>query len=188
MTNNSKEVCRAKLKQVRENLPPAYIDTANAKIEQRVFGFAPFINAGNLCVYISTPWEPRTSGIIENALNNNKCLYVPVCVSRSDMIAVRVNSATQFAPNRFGIPEPIGRGETMEPALFDFIIVPCVSADLYGGRLGHGAGYYDRFLRETKAVKLCLCYDALLSDKIPMDALDVPMDYIITESKTVSCR
>ena len=59
--------------------------------------------------------------------------------------------------------------------------VPCISAGKDLRRIGHGAGYYDRFLPKTEAVKICLCFAKLLAENIPTDAYDVPMDMVITE-------
>ena len=187
MTESNKKDCRAKLARIRETLAPAYFDAANAQIQKRVFEFEPFCNARNTFIYMATSHEPQTWELIRKALSEGKGVYVPVCDSATEMSAVRISSKTLFSPNRFGIREPVGATEIMGPAHFDLAIIPCVSADLQGGRLGHGAGYYDRFLCQTKAAKLCLCFDALLSNTIPMDPFDVPMDYIITESKKVSC-
>ena len=47
--------------------------------------------------------------------------------------------------------------------------------------MGHGVGYYDRFLVDRRCKKVCLCYESLLSDQIPMDAHDIPMDAVVTE-------
>ena len=57
-----------------------------------------------------------------------------------------------------------------------------------GKRLGHGGGYYDRFLAAgRKPVTLCLCFEALLSDSVPTEPHDVPADYLATEEGIFSC-
>ena len=60
-------------------------------------------------------------------------------------------------------------------------IIPCVSADLCGKRLGHGAGYYDRYLSDADFYKVLLCRRKLLWEKIPTDDYDVSMDLVITD-------
>ena len=49
--------------------------------------------------------------------------------------------------------------------------------------MGFGKGYYDRFLENTNAVKIGLCYDFQLLDNIPKESHDIPMNYIITEKE-----
>ena len=63
----------------------------------------------------------------------------------------------------------------------DLAIVPCVSADLNGGRIGHGLGYYDKYLENTKMHKIGLCFVKLLEKEIPIEENDMKMDEIITE-------
>ncbi|MBP3871481.1 MAG: hypothetical protein J6E46_10965, partial [Faecalicoccus sp.] len=46
---------------------------------------------------------------------------------------------------------------------------------------GHGAGYYDHFLREYHGDMICLCYKKMLSDEIPVDDLDIRMPSVITD-------
>ena len=69
------------------------------------------------------------------------------------------------------------------------VLVPGLGFDLTGGRMGMGAGYYDRFLPQcVNAVKTGITYDILLRGKIICDEHDVLMDYIITESQAAKCR
>ena len=64
----------------------------------------------------------------------------------------------------------------------DFI--PCVAFDREGGRLGHGAGYYDRFLPGCRedAVLILAAFDAQCLDHIIMEETDIPIPVIVTES------
>ena len=58
-------------------------------------------------------------------------------------------------------------------------VIPCVGADKEGHRLGHGAGFYDRFLRGTRFPKIMICYRKLLLDKVPIEEHDIFMDRVI---------
>jgi 5-formyltetrahydrofolate cyclo-ligase len=64
----------------------------------------------------------------------------------------------------------------------DLIIVPGVAFDRKGGRLGRGAGYYDRLLRKARSVpKIGLCFREQLVRKVPMKKHDMSVDKIITD-------
>ena len=95
--------------------------------------------------------------------------------------AVRISSLDELQPGTLGIPEPVNDRETAGIGSFSLALIPCVSAWKDGRRMGHGVGYYDRFLVDRHCKKFCLCYEALLSEQIPMDAHDIPMDAVVTE-------
>lgn len=72
----------------------------------------------------------------------------------------------------------------VDPARIDAVIVPCVAFDRKGGRCGHGAGYYDRFLAalSPSVPKILIAFDAQETDAVAMEKTDVVMDYVVTES------
>jgi 5-formyltetrahydrofolate cyclo-ligase len=86
----------------------------------------------------------------------------------------------------FGIPNGMPKGSTwlerpylpVEPEWF---LVPGVGFDLSGGRLGRGKGYYDRFFEGKNVLKIGLAWTEQIVEKIPMEAHDCHMDFIITE-------
>ena len=117
--------------------------------------------------------------LASEAIKDGKDVYVPKCVSKTEMLAVRIESTDDLAPGAYGIPEPVDCSETIGPDDIDLILVPCVSAWTDDRRLGHGAGYYDRFLKGNADKTLCLCFRKALSPDIPMDENDVLMRRVI---------
>ena len=81
----------------------------------------------------------------------------------------------------FGIPEPDGTARLLRPREINLMIVPCIAADRQGYRLGHGGGYYDRYLANTTGITVCLCRERLLQANLPHDALDRRVDIVLTE-------
>ena len=67
-----------------------------------------------------------------------------------------------------------------------FAIVPCIAADRRGGRLGHGGGYYDRFLAWAPGdmAAAMVCFSDRLVDAVPMGELDIPVPLVVTEEGT----
>lgn len=98
---------------------------------------------------------------------------------------------TPMRPNRFGIPEPVvGSDETLAPDQLDIVLLPLLAFDDRGGRLGSGAGYYDRsfaFLRASERPAqpflLGVAYAFQQVPALPNAEWDVPLDAVITEQQ-----
>lgn len=63
----------------------------------------------------------------------------------------------------------------------DIIVIPGRKFDMHMTRHGRGCGYYDRFLHNITAIKIGLCYQMQLFDKLERKSWDIPMDMVITE-------
>ncbi len=184
------ETVRERKKQLRKEvsallkaLPEAYRRAASAEITQAVLASPEYRSAKSVFLYIAMATEPDTAELIRKALADGKTVCVPKCIGKGEMLAVRIKNTDDLAPGAYGILEPIDCSETVEPSAPDLILVPCVSASKDGKRLGHGAGYYDRFLEGNANKTLCLCFQRALRDDIPMDANDVYMRRVIFDTK-----
>lgn len=98
---------------------------------------------------------------------------------------------TGLTSGAFGIWEPApAPNRLVGPAAFDVVLVPGLAFDLNGGRLGRGAGFYDRFLAtlpaQTRLVGVAL--DEQIVDQAPRDAFDLPVDALATPSRLVVFR
>jgi len=185
--NQQKKALREYCAEKRAQLSPNEIAAANEKLLRSVLSFPPFLAARSLFVYISLPREPDTHGIVEYAWAVGKQVYAPVCRGNGRMEAARITAWQDLSPGTHGIPEPLGRPTAPIGTRFDLSLIPCVCASLRGERLGHGAGYYDRFLENTPTLRLCLCYDKMIAETVPTGLMDVKMDYVATESGVFSC-
>lgn len=98
----------------------------------------------------------------------------------------RVDPERALAPGRYGIAEP---DETCPPVEPDLLLVPLLAFDRRGGRLGYGAGWYDRTLAALRATKpvlaIGLAYAAQEVERVPTDPHDVPLEGVCTERGSV---
>lgn len=172
---------RIRAKKIIASLGRDYFAVANKSITNAVIFSENFKSSKNIFVYVSVPNEPDTSAIIKTALEHGKNVFVPKCISDCEMIAVRINNMNELSAGKMGIPEPKAVSETAEPSQIELAVIPCVSASYDGKRLGHGAGYYDRFLQNCNAVKMCLCYEKLIFNDIQTSDFDIIADIVITE-------
>ena len=166
-----------------KTMPESERAAASESICGQVLASDAYLRAQRIFLFISMPTEPDTSRIIEHALARGKSVYVPKCISKTEMLAVRIRSMEELKPGAYGIPEPRNCSETTDADALDLILVPCVAAAPDGRRLGHGAGYYDRFLKGNEDKTVCLCFSEALCDAIPMDENDVFMHRVITDRK-----
>ncbi len=171
------------------SFPSNVLNEASQRITAQVLSSPLYRQAASLFVYVSTDREPDTRALIEDAWQAGKAVYVPKCRGQGCMDAVRVFSWQDLAPGAYGILEPTAApADGLFPSI-DLAVVPCVRATPDGRRLGHGAGYYDRFLRAHPIPSLCLCFHALLRDDLPFEPLDVIVDAVVTDegwfSKTI---
>ena len=185
-----KKKMRSEVQSLRGKLSKEEIARADEEIRLRLLQLPYFLSAESIFTYVSMEREPDTKEIIDTALAMGKRIFVPRCLPGKEKImeAVEISSREDLLPGTMGIMEPKKEIAGTETKVFSLMLIPCVSADRRGGRLGHGAGYYDRFLEKTAGSKLCLCYASLLSKKIPMDKQDIFMDYLLTEEELISCR
>ncbi len=96
---------------------------------------------------------------------------------------------TQLIEAHHGIREPEIH-IPVQPQEVDAFIVPGLAFDTYGGRLGYGAGYYDRILGQCRAetTKIAVCYDwQLQSERLPQSEHDIRVDWVVTDKRVVRC-
>jgi 5-formyltetrahydrofolate cyclo-ligase len=82
--------------------------------------------------------------------------------------------------NKYGIPEP----EAKNIVFPDVLLIPLVAFDKNLNRLGYGGGYYDRIIKKLSKkkniIKIGLAFSVQKIDKVPINAYDQKLDYIIT--------
>ena len=178
----TKQELRRSYKASGANLTKEYRDFADCAIRAFVQYSEVWQRAENIFIYVSMWAEPDTRALIEAALSEGKRVFVPLCCPDRTMKAVRILSLQELRPGTLNIPEPPAENEAARPGTLDLAVVPCITATFDGARLGHGAGYYDRFLRLHACPAMCLCYGQMLADSLPMDEHDVWIDYVATEA------
>jgi 5-formyltetrahydrofolate cyclo-ligase len=138
-------------------------------------------------LYIGLPNEVETHWLLPDPTRKGRRVVVPFCVG-DELELFLLASLDELAPGTLGILEPRPElralpGRRVEPDRIDLVMVPGVAFDRRGGRLGHGKGFYDRFLPRLRADALAVgaAFECQLFPEIPMLPHDVYMDRVITE-------
>lgn len=179
---NKKKLQREEIKQKISTLSSADCRDSDAAIASQVLGLEAFQKSSCIFCYISTAKEPDTRPILEAAWNAGKHVLVPKCVGRGQMKLFQIHSYEDLEPGSYGIPEPASHCQEAPPSAPDFAILPCLSCDQAGNRLGHGGGYYDRYLAQNHIPCAALCRDALLLEQVWTEPHDQPVTMVITET------
>lgn len=153
-------------------------------ITDRLTALPEYKCAKRILCYASYNSEVDTSELCRRIIAEGKELHLPRCdVETKSMTACKVTDLSALKKGAYGIPEPEGEG--ILPQKLDLVVVPMVAFDKNKGRIGYGAGYYDRFLPMTNAFRCGIAFSAQEVECASFEETDLPMDLIITEREMI---
>ncbi|MBR5341495.1 MAG: 5-formyltetrahydrofolate cyclo-ligase [Erysipelotrichaceae bacterium] len=138
----------------------------------------PYLQNKNILSY-----SPSGSEVDVSFINDKYDVAYPVVTGKHEMKAYKDNG--KHIMNSYGIlePDPESNEEVSKDDL-DVIIVPCVGFNEKRMRLGHGGGYYDVYLKESRTLKIGVAYEIQKLDDLIYEDHDIKLDLIITERNT----
>ena len=185
-TRTRKERLRKRVLAVRTGLDRGQVEVSGQAILKRVLGLEAYRRAKLVHTYASSKEnEVDTRALIGTCLAQSKRVAVPVVMPGTRTLAhALIGGLDQLVAGLWGLEQPDPAEATWLPAeaQIDLVVVPGLAFDRRGQRIGWGGGYYDRFLAQVQAVKIGLCYDALVLDCIPGEPHDVPVDMVVAET------
>ncbi|XP_031635871.1 5-formyltetrahydrofolate cyclo-ligase [Contarinia nasturtii] len=182
-------------------------------ITKKILDSDAFKQSTRISVYLSLNQEVNTQAILNEMFRQQKEVFVP-SYSGNKMVMLKITDMTDFEslpltkwnirqPNYDGIRESAN-----DTGGLDLILLPGVAFTRKGGRLGHGMGYYDKYLSEhfeqnqhrrcndlslsssetsistklkdKKTILLGLAFKEQIVDDVPLEETDVLLDDIIT--------
>ncbi len=181
-----KQALRRVMRDRQRALSAAERAEMTAALTKALRRFPAYARARKIMAYLSLPGEADLDDFIRLALADGKDIYIPVCCPDFQMEAGRLSDMEHFAKGPYGLRDLPPGYETVAPEELDVVLVPAVAADISGHRLGHGAGYYDRFLsRVSQEKRVAVVRDFQLLEMIPHEAHDLPMGAVITEKRSI---
>lgn len=173
---------------LRAELRGITVDNRPTK-DSEIFGTVTELNeykaAKNVYAFLPTEREPDLFPIIEACFRDGKRVAVPVAEANTPIMEFyEIFECDRFVTGAFGIKEPVlKRAVDFTP---DLIIVPMVAYDNNKNRLGHGNGYYDRFLRYGfSSIKVGVSYSDFKVDTVFPEPHDIPMNLIVTDKGVI---
>ncbi len=169
----------------RRNLPNRR--ELSAEIVERLLELPALASASTVLCYVSARTEVETHGLIARILETGWRVAIPYCVENR-LQMWRIESLPELVPGAYGILEPPLAERDLPsrrilPATIKVAIIPGVAFDKTGGRVGFGAGYFDRLLAELnpQAEIIAPAFECQLFDAAPMEPHDRRVDVVVTE-------
>ena len=197
MNQQERQTLRKSRIAARDALSAEERDYLSKSIVSRILASPVFRQAKTILIYKGIRGEVRLEALeeavgigaagsseeAEHADFAEKRLVYPLCISKTEMIALEPLGEDSWKDGYCGIREPV-REKSVEirPEEIDLVICPCTVFDEAGGRMGMGAGFYDRYLpRCTNAHIVAVAFEAQKADCVPMEPWDRPMELVFTE-------
>lgn len=193
-------VRRALLRRRRAQSPERAAERSLAA-QERLLASPCWREAARVALYAGAREEMATELLLREAWATGRQVWLPRVRSAADglMDFVRCPGPESLRPGAFGLREPrpelpgVAPGDAaFQPQLF---LLPGVAFDRRGGRMGHGGGFYDRFLgararareaagntaRDCPVVGFCFAFQIV--EHLPRAAWDQPVDGLCTEGE-----
>lgn len=179
--DEEKKRIRFDLKHIKEDLSDEEKEIAAAAVFGKLESLSEFKSAKTIVIYWSAPDELPTQTFIKK-WKDEKLIILPSIKGRKLRLK-RYSSDVNMVQRALGIWEPDLK-EIFDGKV-DLVIVPGVAFDSKKNRLGRGKGYYDRFFRKQKTLKIGVGFDFQLINSVPLNTWDKRLDLILTPSNTI---
>lgn len=185
MSDYRKELRKSKI-HARNSLSAEERQQLSALISERIASSELYKKANTVLIYRATKGEVRLDALEAAEESQGKRLVYPLCVSDSEMIALLPDGEDAWQSGYFGIMEPIReKSEEISPSEIDLVVCPCAAFDEKCGRMGMGAGFYDRYIEKcANAHIVAVAFEVQKAECIPMEPWDKPMEMVFTEERT----
>lgn len=181
-----KPALRARIGAILAGITSAEREVAASRLAGVISNFDPFKHARVVAIFASTRNEIPTGQLILKLRDNGKLVLLPrVEATGTGMGFCQFDDLERLKPDRFGIRTPDGEEFT---GIIDLLLLPGLAFGQDGGRVGYGAGFYDRYLGSNPMPRFrCgVGFDQQVFDTVPTEPHDVPLTHIATPTGVIS--
>ena len=185
----TKQEMRAAVKAKRAQIPPEEKERRDRAIVQQIAASGVFASASSLLIYAPQKGEINLLPLIKLARQKGIPVGFPRCDTQSTTITFyALEPEKKLIRGAYQIAEPPLDAPLCPIDENTLCILPGLTFDPLGGRLGYGKGYYDRFLESFPGVRAAAIYESLLVKRVPTEAHDRPVALLFTEHECWDCR
>ncbi|XP_011553261.3 5-formyltetrahydrofolate cyclo-ligase [Plutella xylostella] len=165
-------------------------------IGDKILSHPKYKEAKRIALFLSLPSEVNTEPILRDILSRGDAAFVPqYSKGKMRMLRVLPGDLEAMPETSWGIKQhakDVVREDALDNGGLDLVIAPGAAFTAAGWRLGHGGGYYDRYLAELKRRHaegsgafvdpyiLAVGFKQQLFEEVPVDAQDVKVDEVVT--------
>jgi 5-formyltetrahydrofolate cyclo-ligase len=183
----AKSELRRRILAARRERSPELTAIASRAICGKIERLIGFHLANHLVAYAACPGEIDPSHLIESGIARGYPVYFPRVIEAGlEFLAAPPDT---LRPGAFGVAEPQGGPRLSPESPGIAFLIPGLTFDGAGTRLGRGGGHYDRALAGYPgALRLGLLLDADLAAAVPSDTWDQRVDAVVTERRVLWAR
>ena len=180
-----KKELRKKMMSKALALPEVYKSDVDREITQLLLGLPEYKDASTIFCFVGVEHEINMRSFLEQVLADGKRLAVPLCVGKGVMEARRIFSLDELKKGYYGLYEPDKSSELIPMDEVEFAVIPCLTADHKGNRLGHGGGYYDTLFNKYNNVPAAIICRELMCGEVPTEPFDHRFSITVTEDGVI---
>ncbi len=187
VTFDSKNQCRTLARQLRK----LHIADARVSFLERLQALFVYQHANTLATYLTFGVEPYTEDIIAHAFETQKQVGIPAWNEHAKRYQFAQMTPDEPLHNGYlNIREPIEK-RWIPTETYNVFLIPGLLFDTRGARIGYGRGFYDTLLanQSPMATRIALAFDwQVVESPLPQEPHDIPMDIILTPTRTITTR
>lgn len=181
----SKKRLRSEMSRRLAGMESSERESATLQVRQRIFRIPEVAQARGVLSCLSFGDEIDTWGVVDQLQARGQAVFVPRSEPRDGQLHVHPYPC-ELETLTFGLQQPPRTAPVLSSAeidsQIDVVLVLALAFDRRGYRLGHGRGYFDRFLADRRLLTVGLGFETQIIDTLPREPHDVPMSMVVTDS------
>ncbi len=143
-----------------------------------------WVKGKEISAFLPIRSEVDLTALLKPLQSAGALLSLPVVLDRETICFRRYQPNDDLMDAGFGTVGPNASAPNVDP---EILLMPLAGFDLLGGRLGYGAGHYDRALQRLikngkEPLAIGIAYGLQEVPKVPVEDHDMPLAAIVTEN------
>ncbi len=166
----------------------ASLAAAGYGVSTPAFSDEQFLSGTVVSGFLPIRSEIDTRPLMASLSGRGATLCLPVVLDKTTIEFRELVRTAPLVDTGFGTVGPGGDARVLDPQI---LIVPLSAFDRNGGRMGYGAGHYDRAIdrlvtKNIDPVLIGMAFSAQEVETVPMEAHDKTLHGIITEQEYIA--